>query len=179
MSTEVTTPAKRARVPRLFSGLLSLIILVVGGYQSIEWTLNRVYVPEGYSLQLRYKGPPLPFLPGSKPTALPGTFADVDEKGNPKQLGVLKEMLGPGRHFFWFGWWETKLIKDTVVNPGEVAVVTSKMGDDLPGGTFLVDGTLDQTKEKGILRQVLGPGTYRNNDYAYAVDVIRELSPIS
>lgn len=177
MSTEVTTtPAKRARGPRLFSGLLSLIILVVGGYQFIEWTLNRVYVPEGYSLQLRYKGPPLPFLPGSKPTAQPGTFADVDPQGNPKQLGVLKEMRGPGRHFYWFGWWETKLIKDTVVNPGEVAVVTSKMGEDLQAGTFLVDGTLDQTKEKGILRQVLGPGTYRINDYAYAVDVIQELT---
>jgi len=177
MSTEVTTtPAKRARGPRLFSGLLSLIILVVGGYQFIEWTLNRVYVPEGYSLQLRYKGPPLPFLPGSKQTAEPGTFAEVDDKGNPKQLGVLKEMRGPGRHFFWFGWWETKLIKDTIVNPGEVAVVTSKMGKDLQAGTFLVDGTLDQTKEKGILRQVLGPGTYRINDYAYAVDVIQELT---
>lgn len=168
--------ARRAHLPRLVSAIITLVILGLIGYTAFEWTFNRVYVPEGYSLQVRYKGPPLPLLPGSRPTATPGTFAEVDANGNPKQLGILKEMRGPGRHFFWFGWWETKLIKDTLVNPGEVAVVTSKMGSDLSGGNFIVDGTLDNTKEKGILRQVLGPGTYRINDYAYTVDVIQELT---
>lgn len=160
----------------LVSGIVTLLILVIGGYQFMEWTLNRVYVPEGHSLQLRYKGPPLPFLPGSKPTSIPGTFAEVDAQGHPKQVGVLKEMRGPGRHFYWIGWWETKLIPDTLVKPGQVAVVTSNMGANLPEGTFMVDGSLDKTKEKGILRRVLGPGTYRINDYAYTVSVVQELT---
>ena len=42
-------------------------LLLVLGYEMFEWTFNRVYVPEGYSLVMRYKGPPLPFLPGNRP----------------------------------------------------------------------------------------------------------------
>ena len=71
--------------------------------------------------------------------------------------GVLQTILGPGRHFLWYGWWETKLVEDTLVQPGEVAVVTSRMGSDLSDGRFLVDGDLDKTTEKGILRKVLSP----------------------
>ncbi len=152
-----------------------VIVLLLVGHELAQWTLNRIYVPVGHSLVLRYKGPPLPLLPGAKPIAATGQFAKVDSKtGNPLEIGVLKEMRGPGRHFLWIGWWETRLVQDTVVKPGEVAVVTSRMGQDLTGGQFLVDGRLDETNEKGILRQVLGPGTYRINDYAYSVEVIQE-----
>ncbi len=151
-----------------------MFLLLVLGYEAFEWTFNRVYVPEGYSLVMRYKGPPLPFLPGNCPAAAPGQFAKVDDNGRPLEVGILKDMLGPGRHFRWVGWWETRLVKDTVVPPGSVAVVSSKMGKDLTDGDFLVDGDLDSTEEKGILRQVFAPGTYRINDYAYNVEVIQE-----
>jgi len=167
-------PAPRRRPTALIAFVTVLVILLLVGYQFVEWTLNRVYVPEGYSLVLRYKGPPLPFLPGGRPIAAPGQFAKVDARGRPLEIGILKEMRGPGRHFFWIGWWENKLVQDTLVKPGEVALVSSKMGADLTGGKFLVDGRLDETKEKGILRQVFGPGTYRINDYAYTVEVIKE-----
>lgn len=150
------------------------ILLLLFGFEAFQWTFNRVYVPEGYSLVLRYKGPPLPFLPGGRPSAAPGQFAKVDENGRPQEVGILKDMLGPGRHFLWIGWWETRLVEDVIIKPGEVAVVTSKMGNELPESQFLVDGTLDETQEKGILRQVLAPGRYRINDYAYKVDVIQE-----
>ncbi len=149
-------------------------LLLVAGYELFEWTFNRVYVPEGYSLVMRYKGPPLPFLPGGRDPAAPGQFAKVDENGRPLEIGILKNMLGPGRHFRWIGWWETRLVKDTTVKPGEVAIVSSKMGTDLGEGQFLVDGKLNDTKEKGILRQVFAPGTYRLNDYEYTVEVIKE-----
>jgi regulator of protease activity HflC (stomatin/prohibitin superfamily) len=147
-------------------------LLLVIAYETFEWTFNRIYVPEGHSLVMRYKGPPLPFLPGNRPAAALGQFAKVDEHGRPQEVGILKDMLGPGRHFRWIGWWETRLVEDTIVHPGEVAIVSSKMGKDLTGEQFLVDGDLDQTSEKGILRQAFGPGTYRINDYAYAVDVL-------
>lgn len=150
------------------------ILFLLFGFEAFQWTFNRVYVPEGYSLVLRYKGPPLPFLPGGRPSAAPGQFAKVDENGRPQEVGILKDMLGPGRHFLWIGWWETRLVEDVIIKPGEVAVVTSKMGNELPESQFLVDGTLDETQEKGILRQVLAPGRYRINDYAYKVDVIQE-----
>ena len=165
-----STKKKSSRI----SVLVAAVVLLVVGLEAFQWTFNRVYVPEGYSLVLRYKGPPLPLLPGSRPVAKPGQFAKVDENGSPLEIGILKDMRGPGRHFLWIGWWETKLIPDVVVKPGEVAVVSSKMGEDLKNGQFLVDGDLDQTTEKGILRKVFGPGAYRINDYAYNVEVIKE-----
>ena len=165
-----TSKSKRAT----FSIGIPAIVLLLVGIEAFQWTFNRVYVPEGHSLVLRYKGPPLPLLPGNRPVAQPGQFAKVDENGNPLEIGILKDMLGPGRHFLWIGWWQTKLVPDVLVKPGEVAVVSSKMGNDLASGQFLVDGDLDATSNKGILRKVLGPGTYRINDYAYNVSVIQE-----
>jgi len=157
-----------------FTGLLCL----AAGVWLFEWTFNRTYVPEGHSLRLRYKGPPLPFLPGNRPVAAPGEFARVDENGKPLEVGILKDMLGPGRHFLFVGWWETELVKDVVVKPGEVLLVTSKMGKDLPSGDFLVDGDVGETQAKGILRRVFAPGRYRINPYGYDHKVIqRELIP--
>ncbi len=170
MSENTSGSKFRSRAGLAVPGFLLLVL----GYEMFEWTFNRVYVPEGYSLVMRYKGPPLPFLPGNRPPAAPGQFAQVDENGRPLEIGILKDMLGPGRHFRWVGWWETRLVPDTIVKPGEVAVVTCKMGNDLTDGKFLVEGKVNETKEKGILRQVLAPGTYRINDYAYAVEVITE-----
>ncbi|RLT07066.1 MAG: SPFH domain-containing protein [Planctomycetota bacterium] len=157
-----------------YSLAVPAVLVLIFGVELFQWTFNRVYVPQGNSLVLRYKGPPLPFLPGNRPVAEPGQFAKVDENGRPLEIGILKEMRGPGRHFIWIGWWETKLIPDVTVKPGQVAVVSSKMGADLKNGQFLVDGDLDETTQKGILRKVFGPGTYRINDYAYNVKVIEE-----
>jgi hypothetical protein len=44
-----------------------VVVLVAGGvlWEGFDWTVNRIYVPEGKSLLLRYKGPLL-FTWGSK-----------------------------------------------------------------------------------------------------------------
>ena len=139
-----------------------------------QWTFNRVYVPQGHSLVLRYKGPPLPFLPGNRPVAQPGSLPKSMKMDGPWKSASSKICVAPADTFVWIGWWETKLIPDVTVKPGEVAVVSSKMGKDLKNGQFLVDGDLDETTQKGILRKVFGPGTYRINDYAYNVKVIEE-----
>jgi len=167
---EVLRGVMRGRVVAAAATVLGF----AGALTAFEWTFNRHYVPEGYSLVLRYKGPPLPFLPGDRPVSAAGQFARVDDRGRPLEKGILKELRGPGRHFLWYGWWETDLVEDTLVNPGEVAVVTSRMGNDLTNGQFLVDGDLDQTTEKGILRKVLGPGRYRINEYAYSVKIVKQ-----
>ncbi len=154
--------------------MVILIVFLVGsGYQIFEWTVNRIYVPVGYSMQLRYKGPPLPFLPGAMLSAEPGSFAKVNEKGNPVEVGILKEMVGPGRHFYNPFWWERELVADIVINPGEVAVATSKLGKSLPKGEFLVEGDLGKTEFKGIVRKVFGPGRYRVNPYAYNLKTVQ------
>ncbi len=171
---------KRLRLNgRLVASLVGAAVLLVGGaWLTIEWTYNYHWVPKDHSMSLRYKGPPLPlpFLGVRKP-APPGTFAKVAE-GNrtPDELGILEHLAGPGRHFYCPLWWECKVLKDIVIKPGEVGIVSSKMGNDLPAGQFLVDGDIGETEFKGILRKVLAPGRYRINPYAYEVTVETETS---
>jgi len=167
--------ARKLQIPN--SGLVSLIgsivALCVFGWVAVEYGYNRIYVPEGYSLQLRYKGPPLPFLPGGRPAAKSGKFAAIDSdnaEGWPKELGILEQLRGPGRHFYCPLWWERNLVSDIVVMPGTVAVGISKMGDKLPEGQFLVDGELGKTNHKGIIRKAFAPGRYRVNPYAYVLE---------
>ncbi len=71
----------RSRAQRLvpFGTLAAAAFLLCAAmWQAIDWGYNRVYVPEGKSLLLRYKGFP---LVSSKPPAQPGHFARVDESG--------------------------------------------------------------------------------------------------
>ncbi len=164
----------RSRAQRLVPvGTLAAgaFLLCAALWQAIDWGYNRVYVPEGKSLLLRYKGFP---LLSSKPPAQPGHFARVDESGTPLEIGFLERMRGPGRHFYCPLWWERELVDDMVIDGGHVGIATCKMGDDLPRGEFLVDGTLGATMQKGIFRNVLAPGRYRINPYAYSVEVIGE-----
>lgn len=146
--------------------IVNALLLVLIGLGAFHWFVNRIYVNPGESLMLRYKGP---LLFGSRKTAVPGQFANYEEG----EIGVLEEILGPGRHFYCPVWWERHRVEDTVVQPGEVAIVTSRMGGDLPAGQFLVDGALGETKHKGILRKAYGPGRYRYNQYAYEFRVVQ------
>ncbi len=141
-------------------GLLALVVLSIG----FVWTVNRIYVHEGESLQLRYKGP---LIFGKREPAKTGYWA---EEG---QIGILAKLRGPGRHFYCPIWWEREIVRDTVIKPGEVGVVTCKLGDNLPAGDFLVDGDIGDTKFKGILRKVLHPGRYRINPYGYKVEIVQ------
>ena len=139
--------------------------IIFVGLFLFHWTVNRVYVPEGQSLLLRYKGP---LLFGSRAQAEQGHFAD-ESKG---EIGIYPNLRGPGRHFYCPVWWERTLVPDQVVLPGQVAIVRSMLGDDLPNGEYLVDGDLGTTKHKGILRKAYGPGRYRTNPYAYEFQVV-------
>jgi regulator of protease activity HflC (stomatin/prohibitin superfamily) len=140
--------------------LLVALVAFVGG---LHWTINRVYVPEGESLQLRYKGP---LIFGKRESAKTGYWA---EEG---QIGVLQRLRGPGRHFYCPIWWEREPVEDIVIVPGKVGIVTCKLGDSLPDGEFLVDGDIGNTKFKGVLRKALAPGRYRINPYGYSVTIV-------
>jgi regulator of protease activity HflC (stomatin/prohibitin superfamily) len=157
-------------------GLIQLaitgLLLVAAGWQVVEWTINRIYVPVGSSLLLQYKGP---LLFGRRVEPESGQLAKRRDDGT-LEIGVLMEMPGPGRHFYCPVWWDRKIVQDQVVAPGEVGIVTSKVGKDLSGsgtGQFLVEGDLGTTTQKGILRKVYGPGTYRVNPYAYEFRIIK------
>ena len=144
-----------------FFALLLLAVIGVGLF--FHWTVNRVYVPEGQSLLLRYKGP---LMFGKRESATPGHFA---EEG---QIGILARLRGPGRHFYCPVWWERTLVEDITITPGQVGIVRSALGNDLPTGQYLVDGELGTTQHKGILRKAYGPGRYRANPYAYQFQTV-------
>ncbi|MEZ6095904.1 MAG: SPFH domain-containing protein [Pirellulaceae bacterium] len=146
--------------------IIVLAFLFAVGWLGFEWVVNRVYVPEGNSLQVQYKGPIFGSLFGKVDYAPAGSWA------NDNQVGILKEMRGPGRHFLCPIWWKTSLVPDVVIEPGEVGIVTCKLGEDLPAGDFLVDGDIGETEFKGILRKVLAPGRYRINPYGYEVNIV-------
>jgi len=148
--------------------IAAAVLLIPLGYLVFAWTVNRVYVPEGHSLKLRYKGP---LVFGSREYAKAGHLADYEEKG---EIGVLGQLRGPGRHFYCPIWWEREIVKDFVVEPGHVAIVTSKLGEALPEGEFIVDGDLGATQHKGILRKAYGPGRYRANPHAYEFTIVEE-----
>ncbi|MEK6248418.1 MAG: band 7 protein, partial [Planctomycetales bacterium] len=145
-------------------GLLGLIGVV--SYVFVEWTVNRVYVEPGHSLLLRYKGPLFNPL-ASRINAKPGHYAQEGE------IGIRQQMRGPGRHFYCPIWWDREIVGDVIVKPGEVAIITSKLGGNLPTGQFLVDGELGETKHKGILRRAYTAGRYRINPYGYSVRTVQ------
>lgn len=136
------------------------------GYVSIwRWMICRIEVPAGQSLLLRYKGP-FPF--GSAERVGEGELVKMDESGRPEKVGILEVMPGPGRHFYSPFEFETELVPDTIIKPGQLGVVTSRTGKPLPPGAYLVD----QEGFRGVLRKVLTPGRYRMNKYAFDVKVV-------
>ena len=157
----------------LISLAISLLAIGAAGYAAFDWTFCYWYVNEGESLLLTYKGPPLPIPGMNLPPALEGQLAEVDTNGKPKQKGILAEMVGPGRHFYNPFYWECQKVPDVVVEPKQVAIVTSRLGKELPIGQFLVDGEVGKTEFRGTLRKVLGPGRYRINPKAFDVAVVK------
>ncbi|HIF30783.1 MAG TPA: band 7 protein [Planctomycetaceae bacterium] len=151
----------RRLIPVASVALLILVtVAVLGG---LHWTINRIYVPVGMSLQLRYKGP---LVFGERTPAETGFWAKEGE------IGVLQKLRGPGRHFPCPIWWERTLVDDIVITPGHVGIVTCKLGASLPADEFLVPGDIGNTEFKGILRKALGPGRYRINPYGYEVTIV-------
>ena len=145
---------------------VSLCFLLVAAYFGIwQWMVCRIEVPAGYSLLVNYKGP-WPF--GSTQKVGEGALAQTDASGRPLQVGILENMPGPGRHFFSPLEYQIKLVEDTVIPPGKVGILVSKVGKPLPPGTFLVD----EEGYRGIRRKVLTPGRYRINSYAFEVNVV-------
>jgi hypothetical protein len=153
-----------------FSLAFAAFWILVTGFIAFEWFFCRYYVDEGHSLQLRYKGP---LLFGA------GELPERDSMAQPGQTGVLEEMRGPGRHFYNPIYWERTTVEDVVIKPGQIGVVTCKVGKELPQGEFLVDGDLDgpsRARFKGTLRKVFGPGRYRANPYAFDFKIVERQS---
>lgn len=153
-----------------FAGLAVAVVLAfLIGYVGLwRWGICRREVPAGSNLLLRYKGP-FPFAIVRKAEQAPeGTLVSLDRSGRPAQIGILKDMPGPGRHFYSPLEYEVTVVPDIVIKPGELGVVTSKVGKPLPAGAILAD----EEGYRGTWRRVLTPGRYRLNPYAYKVETV-------
>lgn len=87
------------------------------------------------------------------------------------QKGIREEPLGEGRHFLNPIFYEREIVPVTIIEPGKVGIVTSKVGERLPAGEFIA-----QRGQKGIWRSVLGPGKYRMNTYGYNIGIVDAIS---
>lgn len=85
---------------------------------------------------------------------------------DPQQKGVQLEVLPEGR--YWrnpYTWdWEIDTITD--IPAGKLGIKTRLYGDDLPADRIIATET-----SKGIVSEVLRPGKYRINPYAYHVEL--------
>ena len=80
------------------------------------------------------------------------------------QKGIWREPLAEGRHFLNPITHDVKIVTVVSIPAGKVGIVTSKDGKDLPTGEFLAEAD-----QKGIWKNVLGPGKYRLNPEGYNV----------
>lgn len=121
------------------------------------WGLCRFYVePNQMAIVTAKSGDPLE----------PGQIL-----AKPGQKGIQETTLGEGRHFrnpLFFDW---EILPVTIVAPGKVAIVTSKIGSTLPEGEFIAE-----RGQKGIWHGVLGPGKYRMNPYGYTIEIVDAIS---
>ncbi len=89
----------------------------------------------------------------------------------PGQKGIQLAVLPEGRYFRNpYDWdWEIRPVTD--IPAGKLGVLTRLYGDNLPPGRIIAtEGT------KGIVADVLRPGKYRINPYAYHVELFDALS---
>ncbi len=134
--------------------ILGWIAVIAAGLWLVwQWGFCRFYVdPDEMAVITAKIGAPLP----------PGEI--LAKKG---QKGVQEDVLGEGRHFRNPILYERDILPVTVIPPGKVGVITSKVGSELPSGEFLAE-----PGQKGIWRRVLGPGKYRLNPQGYRIDVV-------
>jgi len=144
--------------------LITIVVLAVGYvllYEGIwKWMVEAVDVPPDKMLIVVAKtGKEMP--PGR-------IIADAGEKG------VRLITYGTGRHFFNPFLYERQLHPQVVIGAGELGVVINKFGKELPSGEFLAG-----KDERGIQRDVLLPGTYKLNPYAFEVKTVKmvEIEP--
>jgi regulator of protease activity HflC (stomatin/prohibitin superfamily) len=90
---------------------------------------------------------------------------------DPEQKGIQLKVLAEGRYFknpYTWGWSTHKI---TDIPAGRLGVKVRLFGDDLPPGQIIAqDGTDGIGGTKGIIAEVLRPGKYRINPFAYRAE---------
>lgn len=83
---------------------------------------------------------------------------------DPNQKGIQLAVLSEGRYFRNPYTWSWKIHRILDVPAGKLGVTTRLYGDELPPGKIIAD-----ENQRGIMQEILRPGKYRINPYAYHV----------
>jgi regulator of protease activity HflC (stomatin/prohibitin superfamily) len=147
------------RQPRfwiLIGVVLAALILL---QQFWEWEVERVEVePGNYLVRVHRWGKDLP----------ENEIVAPDES----YKGVMLEVLQEGRHFLNPIFWGYEVHKLVNVPTGKSLVLTRKYGKEMPEKQMAEGNILAGPEERGIVAEVLRPGSYRLNPYAYSWDLV-------
>ena len=94
--------------------------------------------------------------------------------------GVVRDVLGTGRHRINPYAYEVQLFDDIKIRPGNVGVVTNLTGEDIFSGKKNDwknhEGFLVSSERKGVVSQVLKEGTHRINPFIHSVTIVNTQS---
>jgi regulator of protease activity HflC (stomatin/prohibitin superfamily) len=145
--------------PGPLAKLAVLVVAAVGAWLAWNWVVCRVEVPPGnFLVKIHLWGKDL----------AEGEILAPD----PSYKGVLNEEFQEGRYFLNPLVWSYEIHPMVKVPAGKCLVLTRRFGQEIPAerrgrGEFLAaDG------ERGIVADVLQPGNYRINPYAYATEEV-------
>jgi hypothetical protein len=140
---------------RLAVALVALLVL----QQFWHWEVERIEVPPGEFLVRIHRW---------------GNNLSEDEiiAPDPSYKGVILDVLPEGRHFLNPILWSYEVHDMLRVPPGKCVVQTRLYGTRIPPERLEAGEILAREGERGIVREVLGPGSYRINPYAYETELV-------
>lgn len=147
--------------PRFWIVVAAMAAAIVFLYQLWHWEVERTEVPPGKFLVLIHAwGKDLP--------------EDEIIAPDDSYKGIMLPVLPEGRHFINPILWTTEWQEMVHVKPGQCLVLTRKFGERLPKGEILAEeDPLNPHKgQRGILKDVRLPGSYRINKHAYAWETV-------
>lgn len=151
-SNSFKPPKVRLNIP-LLSSVPVLAVIIAAGALFFFWFFCRIEPGAGeIAVLIRKTGDNL----------APGQVIALEEG----QKGIQHDVLPEGRYFrnpYTWSWRKQRILD---VPAGKLGVQTRLYGKDLPPGKIMAgDG------EKGIMEEILRPGKYRINPYAYKVHI--------
>ncbi len=130
--------------------VIGLLIL----YQFWQWEVERIEVAPGkFLVRMHRWGKDLG----------PDQIVAPDDS----YKGVMEEPLPEGRHFLTPLLWSYEVHDLVTVKPGKCLVLTRKAGKPIPAERLAAGDFLAREGERGIVAEVLTPGSYRLNPYVY------------
>lgn len=145
--------------PRFWIGAAAALLAAVILYEFFVWEVERIEVPpQEYLVRVHLWGKDLP----------EGEIVAPDES----YKGVMLDVKQEGRHFLNPFIWSYERLKIVQVPPGKCLVLTRKFGKDIPKERMVEGDILAREGERGIVREVMLPGSYYLNPYAYKWDKV-------